>query len=69
MILKILKLAEDVQKIDLNCSSSIKKIASKINRRKKHLLIDILEIESIVSKDRAEPINSEDLIPNIEVKL
>ena len=69
MILKILKLAEDVQKIDLNCSSAIEKIASKINRRKKHLLIDILEIESIVSEDRAEPINSEDLVPKIEVNL
>lgn len=69
MILKILKLAEDVRKIDLDYFCSIEKIASKINKRKKHLLIDILDIESIVSQKRAEPISSEGLIPRIEVDL
>lgn len=69
MILKILKLAEDIRDMSPEASHLVEKIASKLNKRKKYLLIDILEMESIVSKERAEPINSDNLLPSIKVDL
>lgn len=59
---KILKLLKDADNASEHIVERLTAIAAKVSKKKKYLVIDILEMESIVDPDKVEPMSDMETI-------
>lgn len=59
---KIDKLLENTYGASESIVNGLKSLAQKVSRQKKHLVIDVLEMESIVNPDKVQPMKDMDRI-------
>jgi len=59
---EVSKLLEDIGEVDEEIYNKLVSIAHKTAKRKKYLVIDVMEMESIVNEDKVEPISSLDRV-------
>tara|TARA_B100001029_G_C14868763_1_gene343313 strand:+ start:273 stop:473 length:201 start_codon:yes stop_codon:yes gene_type:complete len=63
---EINRLLNDIQEKNGAIYDKLVAIAKKIRKRKKYLLIDVMEMESIVFEDKVQPVSQLD---RVEVKI
>jgi len=63
---EVSKLLKDIGEVNEDIYNKLVSIAHKTARRKKYLIIDVMEMESMVDEDKVEPISS---IERVEVEV